>query len=580
MPGEPRRAEDDEAYASTIIAAPAATAPGLDDATSLRSPLAQSVVAISGATTVRTAEEAMSFDETERTRIFLRVTIGIALAEGVPLPFIGGDRIAKLLLAAALGAVVLASAWFLNDLRDPARYREYKKTFVTSVAIAAAFAGIYFWGVFSPAPLILVFGIFFVGSHGRFTTTLGAYLACAVVDTLLVAGVCAGWIADRGMMKPQRIDVIDVVAAQTIVQIILLASYLYARSNRRTTLQAMNVLQQTVRVAAAREALLQEARLELARALQIGGPGRYTDQTFGSYVLGVVIGRGGMGEVYEAKHAATGDVAAVKVPHRHLLAEDQSIARFVREAKLASTLVSAHIVRVLEVGIVSEAMPFLAMERLKGEDLAQVLRHDRRMDAVEVADMVTQVASGIGVAHAAGIVHRDLKPQNVFLAESDRLPVWKILDFGVSKLADGGATLTRGAVLGTPSYMAPEQARGENVDSRADVYAVAAIAYRALTGRPPYSGLDVVAVLLEVVQKMPLRPRSVAGVTAAVEAVLMVGLAKDRDDRFANARELSEALARAARGEPDEALRARAAALQGKHPWSEEAPRSQRSGMA
>jgi serine/threonine protein kinase len=214
------------------------------------------------------------------------------------------------------------------------------------------------------------------------------------------------------------------------------------------------------------------------------------------------------------------------------------------------------------------------MERLRGQDLAEVLRHERRMGAAEAADMVTQIARGIGVAHEAGIVHRDLKPQNVFLAETDGPDVWKILDFGVSKLADGGATLTRGAVLGTPSYMAPEQARGESVDARADVYAVAAIAYRALTGRPPYAGVDVVTVLLEVVQKMPLRPRAVADLDAALESVLMIGLAKDREDRFATAGELASALARAANGDLDEPLRARAGMLQRKHPWGEEAPRS------
>ena len=352
------------------------------------------------------------------------------------------------------------------------------------------------------------------------------------------------------------------------MQIILLASFLYARSNRRTTLQAMSMLQETVRVAAAREALLQEARLELARALQIGGPGRYTDQTFGSYVLGVVIGRGGMGEVYEARSSKTGETAAVKVPHRHLLVEDSMVKRFVREAKLASTLISPNIVRVHEVGVVSDTVPFLAMERLRGRDLAEVLRLDRRMDPEDVADLVGQIAEGIGVAHALGIVHRDLKPQNVFRAEGSEGRTWKILDFGVSKLADGGATLTRGAVLGTPSYMAPEQARAQEVDARADVYAVAAIAYRALTGRPPFSGGDAVAVLLEVVQNMPLRPRAVADVSAQLEDVLMVGLAKERDDRFATAAELASALARAVWAEPDEPVAARAAALKRKHPWA------------
>jgi serine/threonine-protein kinase len=167
------------------------------------------------------------------------------------------------------------------------------------------------------------------------------------------------------------------------------------------------------------------------------------------------------------------------------------------------------------------------------------------------------------------VVHRDLKPQNVFRVERPGMPeTWKVLDFGLSKLSDQSANLTRGQVLGTPAYMAPEQAAGAEVDARADVYAMGAIAYRAITGHPPYQGTDMMAVLLDVVSRMPPRPRAVAReVPEQVERALMIALAKDPDDRFSTAAELATGLAAAYEGKLDPKLLARATTLATKHPW-------------
>jgi serine/threonine-protein kinase len=274
-----------------------------------------------------------------------------------------------------------------------------------------------------------------------------------------------------------------------------------------------------------------------------------------------------MGEVYEAERIDGGGAAAVKVLARGALGDRNKVARFVRELEIAGKLDAPNVVRVLEIGEPGSELPYLAMERLRGQDLAELMRERRSLPIGEVVDLARGVAAGLGAAHAAGIVHRDLKPSNVFRHDEGggRL-VWKILDFGVSKLA-GSGELTRDVVIGTPGYMAPEQARGGEADARADVYALAAIAYKALTGSAPFSGTDVPATLFKVVHKMPVRPGELAPVSADVDAVLAVGLAKDAEQRFASAGELADALAAAARGQLGEHLRERARTVLTDRAW-------------
>src|SRR5262249_31133523 len=157
------------------------------------------------------------------------------------------------------------------------------------------------------------------------------------------------------------------------------------------------------------------------------------------------------------------------------------VRRFLRELHTAAAIDSPHVVRVIAIG--EEPLPHLVMERLRGRDLSSILREARTLAPAKVVELLEQAGAGVTAAGAVGIIHRDLKPQNVFLAGT----TWKILDFGVSRLADTGDTLTAGHLVGTPAYMAPEQARGARVDHRADLYALAAIAYRCLTGHAPYS---------------------------------------------------------------------------------------------
>ena len=165
------------------------------------------------------------------------------------------------------------------------------------------------------------------------------------------------------------------------------------------------------------------------------------------------------------------------------------------------------------------------------------------------------------------MIHRDLKPANLFAARDGDRVVWKILDFGVSKVASGEATQTAGNVVGTAAYMAPEQARGGDIDRRADVYALGVVAYRMLTGMPAVLPGDLPAMLHEVVFRMPPRPSEIAVVSPAIEDVIAVGLAKSRDDRFATAGELAAAFDAAAAGQRSPEVAARAAKIIARSPW-------------
>jgi serine/threonine-protein kinase len=458
----------------------------------------------------------------------------------------------------------------LRIVRDPAQYAPKKIVLPGLVISLGAFGGVYYWGIVSPATALILFGIYFFSFGGSRRATLGIYLLCAGLHGGLALAIGAGWVADRGIVRTTGLPWRHELLTHGVVQFLYLCAYLVGRASRKSTLDAVSSLEKAVRQVAQREALLAEARADLDRALKVGGPGRYTDQVVGSFKLGMLIGRGGMGEVYEAVSVRDGGDAAVKLLTPATMGDPQHVKRFLREAEAAAKLDSEHVVAVLEVGTTAGEIPFLAMERLRGFDLAHHLRRKRRLGAAEVVALVQQIGAGLEAARQAGIVHRDIKPHNLFLAErADGRRAWKVLDFGVSKLAGRSGTLTKGHVVGTPGYMAPEQARGEDVDWRADLYAVAAIAYRCLTGHPPFTGKDVPTTLYDVVYKMPTRPSTLAEVGLDLERVLAIGMAKRAEDRFESHAELATALAAAARDTLAPSLRHRADALIEKQAWGQ-----------
>jgi eukaryotic-like serine/threonine-protein kinase len=259
-----------------------------------------------------------------------------------------------------------------------------------------------------------------------------------------------------------------------------------------------------------------------------------------------VLGRGAMGEVYEAVNAR-GEHAAMKLLVQRASAAAGIVERFHREMAIAARLESPHIVRVLAVSPPDAPVPYIAMERLVGSDLATRLRAETRLPTDEVVALVEQLARGLDIARLAGVVHRDLKPHNVFHHEQR---TWKILDFGVSKVLDSEGTLTGEGIVGTPGYMAPEQASGGQVTHLSDVYALGAIAYRCLTGRTPFSGKDLAQLAYQVVHMAPTRPSALGRVSQAVEDVLAIAMAKDPRRRFPSAISFAQALVAARRGKP------------------------------
>jgi eukaryotic-like serine/threonine-protein kinase len=517
-------------------------------------------------TTTTSPSEAMRLEELSRSEIFLKVAILTAVAGLIVALITKGDPVAFRVVMASCIITTLGSVWMLILVRQPVHYSA--KRILTPVLVIAfgAFGGVYYWGVASPVAAMITYGIYFF-SLGTYRSVIGAiYALVAVLHGALGIGIITGVIADRGIINMSGISHMDQIGVVLVIEFLYFITFYMARNSQRVTLDAMERLEQAVRSVAQRDALLAEARAELDRALKIGGPGRFTDQVVGSFRLGVLIGRGGMGEVYEAAAIDGQRQAAVKLLHAGTLAEPTHVQRFIREAQTASKLDSPNVVRVLEVGTTAGEVPFLAMERLRGFDLAQQLRKARRLALPEAVTLANEVSAGLEAARSAGIVHRDLKPHNVFSAQDGDVQQWKILDFGVSK-AGGTGTLTKGHVVGTPAYMAPEQAKGEDVDHRADVYSLAAILYRAVTGHPAFTGKDVPTTLYDVVFRIPTQPSMLVPLPADVDRVLALGLAKHTEDRIATAVELARWFAAATQSELTHEQRRRADDLLGRHPW-------------
>jgi tetratricopeptide (TPR) repeat protein/tRNA A-37 threonylcarbamoyl transferase component Bud32 len=261
------------------------------------------------------------------------------------------------------------------------------------------------------------------------------------------------------------------------------------------------------------------------------------------------LGRGGMGVVYQARHRKLNRVVALKMVLAGSHAAPDDRIRFLAEAEAVAALQHPHIVPLYEFGQ-QEGLPFFTLEHVPGGSLAAKLG-GTPLPPKEAARLVEQVARGVHYAHGTGIVHRDLKPANILLA-ADGTP--KVTDFGLAKRVEVGAGLTAsGAVLGTPSYMAPEQARGEgrHVGPAADVYALGAILYECLTGRPPFKAATMAETLLQVLSEEPVPPgRLLPGLPRDLETICLKCLQKERRKRYASADALAEDLRRFQAGEP------------------------------
>ena len=274
-----------------------------------------------------------------------------------------------------------------------------------------------------------------------------------------------------------------------------------------------------------------------------------------TYTLLRVIGEGGMGRVYEARHTRIGSKRfAIKMLHPEFARHPEVLSRFQREAEVAASVQSPYVVDVYDVDRTIDGRPFIVGEFLDGKEFANYLEEVGKMPVGPAVRIVRQVCKALVAAHAKGVVHRDMKPENVFLTGDLDRPIAKVIDFGISKMGDApGTALTKtGMIMGTPSYMAPEQARGERVDHLADVYAVGAILYCAVTGQRPFDRGDPTATLTAVLTQDPPRPRSIeASIPDSLEMVIQRAMAKRPQDRYASMAELEAELAPWDIGEPE-----------------------------
>ena len=284
----------------------------------------------------------------------------------------------------------------------------------------------------------------------------------------------------------------------------------------------------------------------------------------GSYRLGELLGRGGMGEVYLATHRMLARPAAIKLINPEALAGDDgskaqlATARFRREADAAARLKSPHTVQLYDFGVTEDGRLYLVMELLEGADLDTLVRRDGPLPAARVVHILRQVCESLEEAHDAGLVHRDIKPANIHLGRVGREPDFvKVLDFGLVKSIEGSkgddpqATIA-GVALGTPAFMAPEMAGSEAIDGRADLYSLGCVAYFLLTGELVFRGEGAIQTMFKHIQQPPIPPsqRTENPIPPALEAIVLACLAKDPAYRPQSAAALAADLAAGATRPP------------------------------
>jgi serine/threonine-protein kinase len=517
---------------------------------------------------IATPDDVLHADESERTRLFAWFICGLVVAVIATLPLLDGDRLAQWIHIAGLSVAGATALWLLLAARGPDSYRPWHNVVFGHGCVVAIATAFYFWGPLSAALLVVPFGAFIFSMGRSFAGAASITIHLMVLHALIAIAVTSGVIADRSVIAASHLSVVAQLVILALVHAIFAMTFLIARQLRGASRQTIEQLESALRALGQREAQLIEAQLGLREAVMAGAQGRFSNHVIGGLRLGALVGRGGMGEIYEATRPGSEEARfAVKLLHPHLVQQPGAYQRFAREARAAASLDVPNVVKILGVSEEGALVPYLVMEKLDGSDLAAMLQARAQLDPADAVELIRQLADALAAAHGLGIVHRDLKPQNIFATQVDGRRVWKLLDFGVSKLADGGGTLTHGHVVGTPAYMSPEQARGQPVDHRSDLYSLAVVAYRVLTGRPVIAVSDTPAMLYEVCYGMPPRPSSLVALPDAVDAVLAIGLAKEPDGRFATAGELADALARAVRGELAADLRERALALEARHPW-------------
>ncbi|AKU95886.1 Serine/threonine protein kinase PrkC, regulator of stationary phase [Labilithrix luteola] len=268
----------------------------------------------------------------------------------------------------------------------------------------------------------------------------------------------------------------------------------------------------------------------------------------GRFAIEALVGEGAMGAVYRARQVALGTTVAVKVLHRPLNGEPSFAARFLREAQAASRIDHPSSMRVIDFGEEPDGLLYIAMEYLDGRSLASVLEESGPLPVERIVDIASQVLAALAVAHEMGVVHRDLKPENIVLLdgvddEGHRHDIVKVCDFGVAKLVESRNSSPRvtgeGVVIGTPAYMSPEQARGEQLDTRSDLYSMGVLLFQLMTGKVPFDATTAMGTALMHVNDEPTRPRALNPTAdGRLEEICLKAMRKNPDSRYQSARAL------------------------------------------
>jgi serine/threonine-protein kinase len=261
----------------------------------------------------------------------------------------------------------------------------------------------------------------------------------------------------------------------------------------------------------------------------------------GRYEIISELGQGAMGVVYKARDPLIDRVVAIKTINLSLALDEKEEyeARFYQEARAAGRLSHHNIVTIYDVGK-SGDVAYIAMEFLEGRELRDILNEKRVLPVEQVIDIVAQVAEGLAYAHERGIVHRDVKPSNIMVAHDGHV---KITDFGIARMASAAVRTQTGMVLGSPKYMSPEQVVGKVTDQRSDIFSLGIMLYEMLTGRAPFTGENINAIMYQTLNAVPPQPSSLnPAVPEMLNFIVAKALVKEMEDRYQSARELANDL--------------------------------------